>query len=64
MLLIKFTYLLRDPNEAKYQNLIKNRENSVFENLKDPKTLIEYSNNMQGVYKILESATQAENVLY
>ena len=45
--LIKKQYVyVKYINESKYQYLIKKRENSGLENMKNPKTLIEYSNNM------------------
>ena len=40
----KIYLYIKDPNEAKYQYLIKNCEKSGFENLKDLKALIEYPN--------------------
>ena len=40
---------VNDQNEAKNQDLIKKHENSGFEWMKDPKALIEDSNNMQDI---------------
>ena len=37
-----------------YQYLIKKMRKYGLENLKDPKAFIEYSNNMQDVYKNIE----------
>ena len=50
----KIYLYFKDPNEGKYQYLLKKREKYGLENLKDPKILIEYSNNMQDVYKTIE----------
>ena len=44
----KIYLYVKDPNQANYQYLIKKRESS---SLEDPKTIIEYSNNMKEVYK-------------
>ena len=41
----------KDPYEDKYQFLINKRENIGLKNLNDPKAFIEYSNDMQDVYK-------------
>ena len=43
----------KDPYEAKYQFLINKRESTGLKKF-DPKTFIEYSNDMQGVYKNAE----------
>ena len=43
----KMYFYVRDPNQSKYQYLIKKREKkNGFGNLKDPKAFIEHSNNM------------------
>ena len=48
------TYLYaKDPYEAKYQYLINKREKVGLDHFDDPKAFIEYSNDMQDVYKIL-----------
>ena len=44
----------KDPYEAKYQYLINKREKVGLDNFKDPKAFIEYSNDMQDVYKNIE----------
>ena len=44
----KIYLYVKDPNQANYQYLIKKRESN---SLEDPKTIIEYSNNMKEVYK-------------
>ena len=41
----------KDPYEGKYQFLIKRRENVEVKHFNDPKAFIEYSNDMQDVYK-------------
>ena len=46
------TYLhAKDPYESKYQFLINKRESVGLKGLNDPKVFIEYSNDMQDVYK-------------
>ena len=46
------TYLFaKDPYEAKYQFLINKRESTGLKRFGDPKAFIEYSNDMQDVYK-------------
>ena len=44
----------KDPYEAKYQYLINKREKVGLDHCKDPKAFIEYSNDMQDVYKNIE----------
>ena len=44
----------KDPSEAKYQYLINKREKVGLDHFKDPKAFMEYSNDMQDVYKNLE----------
>ena len=41
----------KDPYEDKYQFLIKKRESIELKHFNDSKAFIEYSNNMQDVYK-------------
>ena len=49
------TYLhAKDPYEAKYQDLINKREKVGLKHYDDPKAFIEYSNDMQDVYKNIE----------
>ena len=43
----------KDAHEARYQYLIKKRENFSLKHYNDPKTFIEYSNDMQVFIKIL-----------
>ena len=44
----------KDPYEKKYQYLINKRENVGLNHLNDPKAFMEYSNDMQDVYKNVE----------
>ena len=44
----------KDPYEAKYQLLIKKRESTGLKHFNDPKAFIEYSNDMEDVYKTIE----------
>ena len=44
----------KDPYEAKYQYLINNGEKVGLDYFNDPKTFMDYSNNMQNVYKNIE----------
>ena len=44
----------KDPYEIKYQPLINKRENTGLKHFNDPKAFIEYSNDMQDVYKNIE----------
>ena len=46
--------------EAKHQYLIKKREKVGLDQLKDPKAFIEYSNDMQDVYKNTEDYNQGK----
>ena len=41
----------KDPYESKYQHLINKRKNVGINHFNDPKTFIEYSNDMHDVYK-------------
>ena len=44
----------KDPCEAKYQYLINKREKVGLNHYDDPKAFIEYSNDMQDVYKNID----------
>ena len=44
----------KDPYEAKYQFLINKRESTGLKHFDDTKAFIEYSNDMQDVYKKIE----------
>ena len=47
-------YLFKDPYEKKYQYLINKREKVGLNHFNDPKAFMEYSNDMQDVYKNIE----------
>ena len=44
----------KDPYEAKYQDLINKREKVGLDHFNDPKAFMEYTNDMQDVYKNIE----------
>ena len=44
----------KDPYEAKYQFLINKRESTGLKHFNDSKAFIEYSNNMDDIYKNIE----------
>ena len=45
----------KDPYEDKYQFLINKRKSTGLKHFNDPKVFIEYSNDMQDVYKNINS---------
>ena len=45
----------KDPYEAKYQYLINKREKVGLDHFKDPKAFMEYSNDIEDVYKNIEN---------
>ena len=45
----------KEPYETKYQYLINKREKVGLDHFRDPKTLMEYSNDMEDVYKNIEN---------
>ena len=47
----KIYLYVQDPHEAKYQYLVKKSQRSDLKRLEDPESFIEYSNNIQDVYK-------------
>ena len=49
---------------AKYQYLINIREKSGLNHYDDPKALMDYSNDMQKVYKNIEEYNPGKNVKY
>ena len=51
----------KDPYEAKYQYLINKREKAMLDHYDDPKAFMEYSNNMQDVYKNIEDYNPRKN---
>ena len=54
----------KDLYEAKYQYLIKKREKVGLNHYDAPKTFMEYSNDMQDVYKNIEEYNPGKNVKY
>ena len=48
------------PYEEKYQSLINKRESTGLKYFNDPKAFIEYSNDMQDVYKNIEEHNLAK----
>ena len=50
----KIYLYVKDPYEAKYQFLINKRKSTGLKHFNDLKAFIEYSNNMQDVYKNIE----------
>ena len=50
----KIYLYVKDPYESKYNFLINKKESTGLKNFNDLKRFIEYSNNMQDVYKIIE----------
>ena len=47
----KIQLYAKDPYEAKYQFLINKRESTGIKHFNDSKAFIEYSNDMDGIYK-------------
>ena len=60
----KISLYAKDPYEAKYQYLINKREKVGLDHFKDPKTVMEYSNDMSDVYKNIEDYNPNKNVKY
>ena len=50
----KIYWYANDPNQAKYQLLINKRESAGLKYLNDAKVFIEYSNDMDDIYKNVE----------
>ena len=50
----KIYLFAKDPYESKYQYLINKRENVGLNHYNDPKAFIEYSSDMQDLYKNIE----------
>ena len=59
----KIYLYIKDPNKAKYQFLIKNREDIGTKHLNYSKTFTEYSNDMDDI-KLLKNTIQIKNVKY
>ena len=65
----KINLYAKGPYQAKYQYLIKKREKVGLDHFNDPKAFIEYSNDMQDVYKSIEEykldyLSEAENLIF
>ena len=56
----KTYFYAKDPYEAKYQYLINKREKTGLDHFNDPKPFMEYSNDMQDVYKNIEEYNLGE----
>ena len=54
----------KDPYEAKYQYLINKRKKVGLNHYDDPKAFIEYSNDMQDVYKNIEDYNPRKTIKY
>ena len=54
----------KDPYEAKYQYLINKREKVGLDHFDDHKAFIEYSNDMQDVYKNIDDYNPRKNLKY
>ena len=54
----------KDPYETKYKFLINKRESTGIKHFNDSKVFIEYSNDMQNVYKNIEEYNISKNVKY
>ena len=54
----KIHWYAKDPYEAKYQLLIKKGESTVLKYLNNSKAFIEYSNDVNDIYKILSNTIQ------
>ena len=50
----KVYLFIKDPYAAKYQYLVNKREKVGLDHFKDPRAFIEYSNDMQDIYKNIE----------
>ena len=54
----------KDLYEAKYQHLINQREKVELDHVNDPKAFMEYSDDMQDVYKNIEDYNQDKKEKY
>ena len=61
--MIEYIYA-KDPYETKYQYLINKREKVGLDHFNDLKAFMEYSNDMQDVYKNIEDYNPGKNVKY
>ena len=60
----KIYHYAKGPYEAKCQYLINKREEVGLDYVNDPKAFMDYSNNMQDVYKNIEEYNPGKNVKY
>ena len=60
----KIYLYIKDPYEAKYQFLINKRESMGLKYFNDSKAFIEYSNDMDDIYKNIEEYSQNKKVKY
>ena len=60
--MIKIYLYTQDLNEAKYEFLNKNHEDVGTKHFNGSKAVIEYSNDMNDIYKNIEEHTQIKNV--
>ena len=60
----KIYWYTKDPFEAKYQYLINIRKKVGLKHFNDPKAFMEYSNDMQDVYKNVDEYNPDKNVKY
>ena len=54
----------KDPYEIKYKFLINKQKSAGLKHLNDSKAFMEYSNDMDGIYKNIENTIQIKNVKY
>ena len=54
----------KDPYEAKYQYLINKRKGVGIDHFNDPKTFMEYSNDMHDVYKNIDEYNPVKKIRY
>ena len=62
--IFKIYLYANDPFEAKYRLLINKRESTDLKYLNDSKTFIEYSNDMDDIFKNIEESIQIKNNKY
>ena len=51
----------KDPYEAKCHYLINEQESTGLKHFNDPKAFIEYSNNLNNIYKNIKNTIQIKN---
>ena len=60
-ILTKIYLYVKDPYEAKYQLIINKRESTDLKYLNDSKAFIEYSNDLDDIYKNIEEYNSNKN---